>query len=216
MTSKWGPLGWATLHSIALLYPDSPTGLEIDLIKRWITSFNDCIVCPSCMEHFRAMRTKYEREHPDMFSSRRALCTFVMRAHNTVNRRTKKKVYTLEESIEELTRILPNAQQKRVEYILYIRRQWALDRGLSGITALGKLRDLQLTEQQYWTSRGQPDWSLLSSLVDTVEPLQENLPTDILVRRPVVASNIQMPTFSLFKHTRAALRAAAAPSSLRS
>ena len=213
MTSKWGPLGWATLHSVALLYPESPSTLEIELIKRWILSFNDTIVCPSCMEHFRAMRTKYEREHPEVYSSRRELCTFVMRAHNTVNRRTKKKVYTLEESIEELQRILPNAQQKRVEYILYIRRQWALDRSLGGITALGKLRDLQVTEQQYWTSRGQPDWNLLANCVDTVEPLQENLPGEITVARRVMSNAVQMPTFSLFKHTRAALRAAAPSSS---
>jgi hypothetical protein len=204
MTSRWGPLGWATLHSVALLYPDHPSQLEIELLRRWLNSFNDTIVCPSCMEHFRTMRTKYEREHPTMLSSRKEFCTFVMRAHNTVNRRTKKKVYTIEESIAELQRILPGAlaQQRRRDYLHYIRKQWSLDRGLSGITALGKLRDLQLTEMQYWEQKGAPNWDSLASYVESVDPLNEmNVESNPVLR--TLSNAMPMPTFSLFRKARA-------------
>ena len=34
MTKRWGPLGWATLHSIAALYPNSPSDYEKQMILR--------------------------------------------------------------------------------------------------------------------------------------------------------------------------------------
>ena len=208
MTSRWGPLGWATLHSVSLLYPENPSSLEIQLLRRWIASFNDTIVCPSCMEHFRETRTRYEREHPGVYSSRKEFCLFILRAHNSVNRRTAKHEYTLDETVAELHRILPpeRASAKRVEYLQYIRRQWSLDRGLSGVSALGKLRELQMTEQQYWSVRGAPDWTSMLELLqgESVEPLVEK-PADSSSPIRTLTNAIAMPTFSLFKHTKGRL-----------
>ena len=52
MTKAWGPLGWATLHSIACLYPDQPSEYEKELLNKWFDSFQRTIVCEKCREHF--------------------------------------------------------------------------------------------------------------------------------------------------------------------
>jgi hypothetical protein len=87
--------------------------------------------------------------------SRRGVVEFVLRAHNTVNARTYKPVYTLEGSVAELQRILPETivGQKRQEYILYIRSDWMKNMTLSGISTAPKLRELLTIEENYWSRR---------------------------------------------------------------
>jgi hypothetical protein len=155
MTMRWGPLGWATLHSIAAAYPDEPSSYEKELLERWLYSFKETILCPSCSKHFSDTIENYTRKFPTWMHSRRGVVEFVLRAHNTVNARTYKPVYTLEGSVAELQRILPETivGQKRQEYILYIRSDWMKNMTLSGISTAPKLRELLTIEENYWSRR---------------------------------------------------------------
>jgi hypothetical protein len=177
MTTRWGPLGWATLHSIAAAYPDEPSAYEKELLLRWFRSFKDTILCPSCSKHFGEMMDDYSRKFPTWMENRRGVVEFVLRAHNTVNSRTYKPVYTLEGSVAELQRILPESiiGQKRQEYILYIRSDWMKNMTLAGISSAPKLRELVTIEENYW-SRRPFQWSdLLKFKGIAISPLVEQM-----------------------------------------
>jgi hypothetical protein len=177
MTTYWGPLGWGTLHTIAALYPESPSEKEQQLVRNWFDSFAYCITCPKCQTHFTTMYTDYKNSHPEMFSSRKELTTFVFRAHNTVNRRLGKPVYTLDQSFALLQNRFPtiqSAQQVRREYLVYLQKDWGRQTTLQGINSLMRVRDLTMVEQQYWNSRSL-DWesvrSELPSTLDITSPI---------------------------------------------
>ena len=172
-------MGWATLHSIAALFPDAPSLLEIEMFSRWLRAFTETILCPSCMSHFEQMVGDYDRTHPGWRTSRRTICEFMFRAHNTVNVRTQKRTYTLRESVEELERVFPaaNVTATRRQYLVYIRSDWMRNMTLSGISSFSKLRELNTIESDYWGGRVQPAWSELLQFEGTnVAPLEPAAP----------------------------------------
>ena len=61
MTSYWGPLGWATLHSASLIYSDSPSYEEQTIMSRFLDCFKATISCYHCKTHFIDMLSKYSK-----------------------------------------------------------------------------------------------------------------------------------------------------------
>jgi hypothetical protein len=170
MTKVWGPLGWATLHSISACYPDTPTMYEKELIMRWFKMFTQTIVCPSCMQHFEEMLDGYIQRNPNWNASRKNLVEFVFRAHNTVNARTYKKVYSFYDSIAELKKNIPEdaAGQKRREYLVLIRTDWMHNMTLQGISNAPRLKEMFIIEDTYWSKRSfQWDDLLIFSDINT-------------------------------------------------
>jgi len=97
-----------------------------------------------------------DRYSANPYVNRKEFTMFVLRAHNTVNRRLGRKVYTAEESWNHLRSWIPDtatARAKRAEYIRYLRMDWGRQTNLAGISALIRVRDLSMTEQQYWSLR---------------------------------------------------------------
>jgi len=180
MTKAWGPLGWLTLHTIAALYPDFPSQFELELLNRFLESFTQTILCPSCLQHFTDMLALYTQRYPGWKTSRRTVCEFVFRAHNTVNQRTHKKLYTLEESIAELSTLMPDVQAARVkrqQYLVYIRSDWMKNMTLNGISSAPKIRELNTIEEEYWSKRSF-SWSDISALEGImISPIQERSST---------------------------------------
>lgn len=180
MTKGWGPLGWATLHSISALYPDDPTDYEQEMFSRWLASFTSTILCPSCLQHFTEATAMYTLQRPTWKSSRRGVVEFVLRAHNSVNARTNKRIYSFAESISELAVFLPEhmATIRRREYLGYIRADWMRNMTLAGISNAPKLRELNVIEDSYWSKRSFT-WSDLQIFSDVnVAPLSN--PTSAL------------------------------------
>ena len=178
MTKHWGPLGWATLHSIAALYPDSPSDYEKQMILRWIHAFRDTILCPSCQSHFTMMFDGYVDAHPHWWNSRKDLSQFVFRAHNTVNLRTHKRMYSFAESVSELERVFPAGQcsQIRKAYLVYIRNDWMRNMTIEGITRFSKIKELNSIESDYWDTRPAFAWADLLKYTESmnVSPLYEH------------------------------------------
>jgi hypothetical protein len=169
MTKTWGPLGWATLHSVAASYPDSPTDSEMNLITRWIESFRMCIVCEKCKQHFTTLLSEYKSMYPDWNASRKNLSLFVLRAHNTVNiRQVSKPVLSVDEALAQLRMHLPEdkAAIMRQSYIVHIRAEWSRNLSMEGVTAAKYIRELILAETEYWGKRGF-SWDDIESLVRT-------------------------------------------------
>jgi hypothetical protein len=175
MTKTWGPLGWATLHSVAAVYPDNPTDSEMNLITRWIESFRMCIVCEKCKLHFTTLLAEYKAMYPDWNASRKNLSLFVLRAHNTVNiRQVSKPVLSVDEAITQLKTYLPadKAVMMRQSYIVHIRAEWSRNLSMEGVTAVKYIRELILAETEYWGNRGF-SWTDIENLVRTesISPL---------------------------------------------
>lgn len=186
MTKTWGPLGWATLHSIAALYPDTPSENEKNLITRWIESFRMCIVCDKCKTHFTTLLNEYKMLYPNWNASRKDLSLFVLRAHNTVNiRQISKPALTPEEAIVQLKANIPaeRAASMRQSYIVHIRAEWTRSLNLDGITAARYIRELILTETEYWSKRSF-SWNDVEPLIqfESISPLpsREKLKTGIM------------------------------------
>lgn len=173
MTAIWGPLGWMTLHSVALAYSDAPTASEKALMTTWIEMFRDTITCPSCRSHFSETLEKYRKMFPGMLDSRQNFAMFTFRAHNAVNRRLKKPIYS---SLDECMATLRNnvktrhARDYRASYLAHITRHWNVYRDITGIVASRKIAEMRRIDAEYIQSRDtnfeytpQPDIVVLPS-----------------------------------------------------
>lgn len=156
MTTIWGPLGWMTLHSVATSYPERPTPVEQSLMSTWLDMFRDTITCPSCKGHFTELLASYRARFPNMMQSRQEFALFSFRAHNSVNRRLNKPVYS---SVEECMATLKanirtrTARDYRVSYVNHITRHWRTFQDVSGIAALKKIVEMKKIEDEYINPR---------------------------------------------------------------
>jgi len=155
MTKTWGPLGWATIHSVMAMYSETPTELEKALLSRWIESFQRTIVCERCREHFLILLNDYKQRYPNWNASRKDAVLFGLRAHNTVNSKNGKPVYSTEECLRLLKVNVPpeRASLMRQSYIVYVRKEWSRDMTMTGISAVKYIKDLITVEQTYWSQK---------------------------------------------------------------
>lgn len=178
MTKHWGPLGWVTLHSVAACYPDSPTDYEKQMLLRWMSAFRETILCPSCQAHFAGMFDSYIHKYPHWWDSRKDFCEFVFRAHNTVNARTHKGIYSFAESIAELEKVYPAPRCAEIRrfYLTYIRQDWMKNITIEGISSFTKIKELNMIEAEYW-GRKAFEWKDLLQFEGStnVSPLSEHL-----------------------------------------
>ncbi len=201
MTKTWGPLGWATLHSVAALFPDSPTENEKALVARWVESFRMCIVCDICKRHFTTLFSEYKQMYPDWNQSRKNFTLFVIRAHNTVNlRQTSKPVLTVEEAVSHLRMNIPEdkARAMRQSYIVHIRAEWSKSLNMDGVTAAKYIRELITAETEYWAHKSF-SWNDVEALVkfENVSPLPSKEPRRIgavAIRPPQAKVTFTAPT----------------------
>lgn len=156
MTSVWGPLGWMTLHSMASLYPDEPTGSEKALMNSWLDLFASTITCPSCQGHFQETLEVYRSRFPGMLESRAAFLMFTFRVHNSVNQRLRKPIYS---TVAECFEVLRNNVKTRFSthyrqaYYAHITRHWKVLQDASGMAALRRIADMNKIEATYAVAR---------------------------------------------------------------
>jgi len=141
-----------TLHSMASLYPDEPTPAEKSLMNSWIDLFQGTITCPSCKEHFQELLNAYRFRFPQMLESRASFLLFSFRAHNSVNHRLNKPIYS---SVATCFEVLQNnvktrtATQYRQAYYTHITRHWKMMQDASGIAGLRKIAEMNKIESSY-------------------------------------------------------------------
>ena len=156
MTSVWGPLGWMTLHSVASLYPDTPTEAERQLMITWLDLFRDTITCPSCQAHFAELLSNYRAQFPNMLYSRRDFLVFTFRAHNAVNKRIGKPVYPTVQSCFDVLRNNVKFNKTlnfRISYTNRITMHWRVFQDASGMAAMKRIHQIKKIEMQYMSAR---------------------------------------------------------------
>ena len=114
--------------------------------------FRDTITCPYCREHFGTMLATYRSTFPSMLNSRQDFSMFTFRAHNAVNRRLRKPLFsTLEECMTTLQNNvkLRSAADYRMSYLNHITRYWKGWQDITGVVALRKIGEMRKIDTTY-------------------------------------------------------------------
>ena len=175
MSKLWGPLGWMTLHSISLNYPDTPSELDKYIAKRFLALFADTISCNACKSHFKTMWTLYSSVHPNYLESKQQFALFVFRAHNTVNKRLDKPRHgTVAACIAALRNATSQTSlaQFRNSYLTYLNRNWGRDNTGDGFIMKSSVKEMVKINNEYWSLR---DISIPDLIEDDVlTPIEHN------------------------------------------
>jgi len=158
MTAIWGPMGWMTLHSISVCYPDNPTSYDVEILNQFMEAFRGSITCPHCKDDFDSMFLKYKSNHPEWNMSKYHLFLAIIRIHNTVNRKLNKPS---PKSVAESLQFLKNAttyttqQEFRQRYIEHVIRNWSSFQftGSAAVMALQSAQKMQKINSEYWNLR---------------------------------------------------------------
>jgi Erv1 / Alr family len=200
MTAVWGPLGWMTLHSVATSFPEAPTPSERQLMSSWLDLFRDTITCPTCRDHFTGMLANYRLQFPGMLSSRNDFAVFSFRAHNEVNRRIHKPIYsTVAECMELLQKNTTSrtARDYRLAYLNHIQRYYRTLRDAAGIAALRKIQEMYKVENEYMVVR---DTLFKVSIPETTVILHAtvlNRDPDAIAVRPTISPTANLGRFRI-------------------
>lgn len=92
---RWGPSVWNTLHVFAHTSPIQPTVEEREATRAFLRFVAARLPCPECSRHFSDFLDR-RLDEPSL-ASRDALIALLNDAHNEVNVRTGKRVFSLEE-----------------------------------------------------------------------------------------------------------------------
>jgi len=183
MTKLWGPLGWMTLHSVSLIYPERPTLEEKQIAKRFLDLFGESISCIFCKTHFKKIYTLYTASHPEFLNSRQEFAVFAFRAHNAVNKRLDKPTPL---SVGECLQTIQNAtkhtslKQFRDSYLSYLSKNWGQEFSSHSLMMRSCVNEMIKINNEYWSVRE------LTSIPDLVE-------ADVI--SPIENSRIRFTTF---------------------
>lgn len=109
----WGPAAWNTLHVFAHTMPHRLTRDERAELRAFLFAFASYLPCPRCRRHFDGFLR--ERIHDDAaLATREAVVRLLNDAHNDVNARTGKRVFTLREHYEVYSREAAVFRSRRV------------------------------------------------------------------------------------------------------
>ena len=184
-----------TLHSVASLYPDMPTETERQLMTTWLDLFRDTITCPSCQGHFTELLSNYRAQFPNMLYSRRDFLLFTFRAHNAVNRRIGKPIYS---TVQECFNLLRNNVKFnktvtfRISYVNRITMHWRVFQDASGLTAMKRIHQIKKIEMQYMTPRSNEFEVMIPEdivVIDIGHQPQLTLPNGQPIPRPTTAAS---------------------------
>lgn len=156
MTAVWGPMGWMTLHSISLLYPDNPSQSDKQISHKFLDEFANSITCPHCEKHFKTMFENYRKIHPEWNSSKFHLFLFIARAHNTVNKRLEKPlVKTVQECLDSIIQgtQYTSATTFRRNYIDYVAKRMMAEMSGDTMIKVGLAQSMRRTNETYWNSK---------------------------------------------------------------
>jgi hypothetical protein len=157
MTRVWGPMGWMTLHSISVCYPEEPTQNDKAVLEEFMNAFGITITCIHCKNHFISMFSDYRSKVPAWKDSRRDLFLAISRMHNAVNKRLEKPqpktVSGCVESLKLATRY-STPSQFREKYITYLFGDWRKHGNTSeSFAAIKATEVMKKINEDYWNKR---------------------------------------------------------------
>lgn len=192
-------MGWITLHSISVNYPENPNADDKAIVKKYLNLFAETISCPSCKSHFTNMYKSYTMANPNWADSRFNLFLFIARAHNTVNKRLDKpRASTVSESLSMLRLITQHKKpsEYRNNYLTYLTNNWIKEGGGEGMIQVGHVREMRKINEQYWNLRETefsitlPEADILSPIVSASRLISPFTHTSIYIQ-PTTGTNMQ-------------------------
>jgi hypothetical protein len=174
MSKLWGPLGWMTLHSVSLIYPEQPTADEKYIANRFLDLFSETISCNECKSHFKTMYSLYKAMHPEFLNSRQDFAVFIFRAHNTVNLRLDKpRPSTMVECLATLSEATKQTSLAafRTSYLSYLLRIWGRQVSGEGMIIKSHVKEMIKINNEYWSPREIPIPELIEA--DVMIPIQK-------------------------------------------
>ena len=117
--SKWGPAAWHYLHAVSFTYPAEPTSETKDNMFIFLHSFAKTLPCSKCKSHFEEYLNENLKTKSPYLDSRENLINFINTAHNNVNKRLDKKVYSLDECKDRFLNVKPETSPLTL-FLLYI------------------------------------------------------------------------------------------------
>jgi hypothetical protein len=127
-----------------------------------------------------------------MLNSRQDFVIFTFRAHNAVNRRIHKPIYS---SVEECLATLRNvvktrhARDYRNTYLAHITRHWKVMQDVNGIVVLKKIQEMKRIETEYVSQRDTNfEVQLRSEIVVLPQDALERS-NEVQVQRPIFLGN---------------------------
>ena len=189
MSKLWGPLGWMTLHSISLIYPEIPSQTDKYIASRYLDLFADTISCIQCKSHFKHIYAFYKSLHPEFLNSRQDFALFIFRAHNTVNLKLDKpRPATVSECLKTLKIATSHTSlaEFRNSYLSYLLRNWSRDVSGDGMMIKAQLKEMIKINNEYWSTKDIQIPNLKEA--DVLTPIQK--PTARLASHNVVISTV--------------------------
>lgn len=95
----WGPCAWNYLHNASYAYPHTPTEEDKYDMHQFLLYFTKVIPCKACRDDFTSylQRVVSKGTRSKMFSSKTAMVRFSVDAHNYVNQKLGKRIFSYEE-----------------------------------------------------------------------------------------------------------------------
>lgn len=115
-SNVFGPALWFTLHNAASVYPDFPDASTRVAMKNLLISLPLLIPCIICKAHWRDNFKKYNLDA--VVSSRSNLFTFLVNAHNNVNKINNKKEISVKDAKEIYGYDRPEGSVVRINYYM--------------------------------------------------------------------------------------------------
>ena len=189
-----------TLHSISLLYPESPSQADKQILKRYMDLFRDTITCPHCHSHFKIIYANYMRSHPEWADSKFDFFMFVVRAHNTVNRRLNKpKPDSIKECLDMYRATTQNTSGigYRTAYINYLLRNYAREMSGDGFMHAAEVRELKKITEEYWNKKTDESTSSFEMNANVLEFIDENSSTRTIMTSRGSLAEVASQSFSI-------------------
>jgi len=170
-------MGWMTLHSISVCYPENPGQGDKEILKRFMKLFAESITCPSCKNHFTSMFDTYTKIHPEWANSRFDLFVAICRLHNTVNKRLDKpRISTVRDALITLAAAtsVTSASVFRTSYIQYLLNNWIRQGDGEGMIFANVARQMMKINTEYWSFREVSYHSVVFPEANLLEFVPEN------------------------------------------
>lgn len=113
-SNVFGPALWFTLHNASAAYPDFPDNNTKYAMKNLLSSLPLLIPCLICKTHWVENMRKFNIDV--VVSSRSNLFTFLINAHNNVNKINNKKELSVNEAKEIYGYDRPQGSFVRINY----------------------------------------------------------------------------------------------------
>lgn len=155
-------------------------------MSSWLDLFKGTITCPSCQGHFIELLDAYRFRFPQMLESRASFLMFTFRAHNSVNHRLNKPIYsTVAACFDVLRNNVKNrpSAQYRQAYYAHITRHWKIMQDSNGIAALRKIAEMNKIEASYAAPRSDEFAEMIPEGLTTIGKIEK--PPDAGEIRPL-------------------------------